>query len=338
MSSAVGQAGLVELEHEGFPHLSLPEWMAYERMRRVLGESTVVAMLQSLSPMDQKNAAVNFMHNEVAGTQGLQATPVTNNRVFPLKIDVSSYKGSEREPLLRWFVELDAAIEARQLRDQYQQVVFAMSKLGGRAKSWAYGKRLADPNCFSSYADFKAELRQAFEPPKCEFRARAEFLELRQGRMDLHEYAQRARYLVSSIVCDPVDYATQVVTFMKGLNDGPVRTQLFREYPQSMEEAISLALQEEFSLKQAKIQGPAPRYPRHTPASTNDPEPMDLSHVEASQVGRHRNDSKCFRCGKPGHFARNCKVSLPGGQSTRGRRFGQGGRGDFQGSKNGHGQ
>ncbi|GMF17234.1 unnamed protein product [Phytophthora fragariaefolia] len=44
-------------------------------------------------------------------------------------------------------------------------------------------------------------------------------------------YAQRARYLVSNIVTNPIDEATKVVTFMKGHSDGPVKTNLFREYP-----------------------------------------------------------------------------------------------------------
>ncbi|KAG3248872.1 hypothetical protein PI124_g6432 [Phytophthora idaei] len=106
-----------------------------------------------------------------------------------------------------------------------------MSCLGGRARSWAYGRRLTDATCFGTYAKFKEELRQAFEPPKNELRSRAEFLDLQQGKHDVHAYAQRARYLVSNIVTNPMDEATKVVTFMKGLRDGPVKTYLFREYP-----------------------------------------------------------------------------------------------------------
>ena len=148
-----------ELLIDDFPHLSLAEWMAFERMRRVLGENIVCTMLRTFSPNDQKNAAISFMHEEITGTQRQSAaTPVSQNRVVSLKLDVSTYKGGEREPLLRWFVELDAAIDARQLRDEHQQVAFAMSKRGGRAKSWAFGKRLADANCFYSYDNFKSEL------------------------------------------------------------------------------------------------------------------------------------------------------------------------------------
>ncbi|KAG3022049.1 hypothetical protein PC119_g9397 [Phytophthora cactorum] len=117
-----------------------------------------------------------------------------------------------------------------------------MSSLGGRARSWAYGRRLTDTTCFGTYAEFKEELRQAFEPPKNEFRSRAELLDLQQGKYDVHAYAQRARYLVSNIVTNSMDEATKVVTFMNGLRDGPVKTYLFREYPSTLEAAITLAM------------------------------------------------------------------------------------------------
>ncbi|KAF1336745.1 Pol protein, partial [Globisporangium splendens] len=307
----------VELTIEGFPHLSSHEWVALERVRDVIGEAAVVSLLRSASPEDQKSAVVSFMHHEIMSSRKQVATPVSSLRTVPLKLDVSPYRGGENEPLSRWFVELDAAITARQLRDPSQQVLFAMSNLAGRAKSWAYGKRLADLNCFPSYDHFKTELKKAFEPQQSEFRARAEFLKLRQGRFDLHSYAQRARYLVSSIVDEPIDVPMQVVTFMTGLNDGPIRNQLFREYPKTLDEAIERAMQEEFSIKQAKFHGFALRPMRQSNVAHDGPEPMDISYISTPGNERPRNDGKCFRCGKPGHIARNCKVSLPGRQMTQ---------------------
>uniref|UniRef100_H3GF65 Reverse transcriptase domain-containing protein n=2 Tax=Phytophthora ramorum TaxID=164328 RepID=H3GF65_PHYRM len=167
-----------------------------------------------------------------------------------------------------------------------------MSCLGGRARSWAYGRRLTDPTCFITYEEFKEELRLAFEPPQNEFRSRAEFLDLQQGKHDVHAYAQRARYLVLNIVTNPIDEATKVVTFMKGLRDGPVKTYLFREYPNTLEATIALAMQEEFSLRQAKLHVNAPRLmPRPVARPSGGPEPMDLSSATAAGSQQRRGST-----------------------------------------------
>ncbi|KAE8964624.1 hypothetical protein PF011_g28592 [Phytophthora fragariae] len=247
------------------------------------------------------------------------STPSTP-RVESLKLHVNSYVGREGEPLLRWLVEVDTAITARRIVDPLSKVAFAMSCLGGRARSWAYGRRRTDPTCFSTYEVFKEELRQAFEPPQNEFRSRAEFLDLQQGKHDVHAYAQRARYLVSNNVTNPIDEATKDVTFMKGLKDGPVKTYLFREYPSTLESAITLAMQEEFSLRQAKLHVSVPRpMPRPMVKPSGGPEPMDLSSATAagSQQRRGPTNVRCFRCANNGHYARECTAPVQAANSRR---------------------
>ncbi|KAG3130645.1 hypothetical protein PC128_g26702 [Phytophthora cactorum] len=78
-----------------------------------------------------------------------------------------------------------------------------------------------------------------------------------------------------------MDEATKVVTFMKGLRDGPAKTYLFREYPSTLEAAITLAMQEEFSLRQAKLHVNVSRMARPV-MRTGGPEPMDLSNATAA--------------------------------------------------------
>ncbi|OWZ20883.1 reverse transcriptase [Phytophthora megakarya] len=73
-----------------------------------------------------------------------------------------------------------------------------------------------------------------------------------------------------------MDEATKVVTFMKWLRDGPVTTYLFREYPSTLEAAITLTTQEELSLRQAKV------------------------HTNQKNKGSY---VRCFRCENMGHYA-----------------------------------
>ena len=131
-----------------------------------------------------------------------------------------------------------------------------------------------------------------------------------------------------------MDDATQVSVFLNGLANGPVRTQLFREYPHYLEDVTSKALQEDFSLRQSRIDGfYAPKgkssssnYSR--PSSNNysrqynsykspynGPEPMDLSYVNTTRDftrGKKsfgpskRRPLECNCCGKAGHYAYQC--------------------------------
>lgn len=259
-------------------------------------------------------------------TQLLSRPPqpvVVEQRVAPpspshnrtLKLDVAKYSGSDKESLLRWLVELEAALQARNLTSPQMQVAFAMSCLAGRAKTWAFGRRLADPQCFGTYQQFRVALREAFEPPKSEFRARAEFLKIKQGKRDIHAYVQHARYLVSCVVEEPVDEATKVVTYMTGLNDGPVKTYLFREYPATMEDAISLSVQEDFSLNQAYVHSSSYRAPKAHGISDG-PEPMDLSSAATMSRDRFPRSKQCHRCNRQGHMAYECLAPRPSPRST----------------------
>ncbi|KAG3044442.1 hypothetical protein PC121_g21904 [Phytophthora cactorum] len=291
------------IERADCPHLSDPEWEALQRLATVIGKVTVATILRTLSPTEQHGVALGFIVKEqrnAAAATTTTASSGTTPRVQSLKLHV------------------DTAIAARRIFDDPSKVAFARSCLGGRARSWAYGRRLTDDTCFGTYAEFKEELRQAIEPTKNEFWSRAEFLDLQQGKHDVHAYTQRAGYLVSNIVTNPIEEATMVVTFMKGLRDGPVKNYLFREYPSTLEAAITLAMQEEFSLRQAKLHVNVPRMARPV-MRTGGPEPMDLSNATAAGHQQRNNSSvRCFRCGYTGHYARECTAAVHKAGGRRG--------------------
>ena len=337
--------------HESFPHLSADEWSTVLRMAERIGETAVGVMLTTLDVQRQRESILAFVQREAAearracdekqgevaelrqqvqlliAQQHQQQRAAAQPRAESVKLDVSKFRGAEGESLLRWLVELDAAISARGFRESHLEVAFAMSVLAGRAKTWAFGRRLADPHCFQTYEEFKHELKQAFEPPKSELRARSEFLAIRQGKRDVHTYSQLARYLISCIVYKPVDDQTQVVTFMAGLNDGPVKTYLFRQEPETLEEAIVLATQEDYSLGQAQAHSAQYRPQRYRTAAYRDTaEPMDLSTARVvsnttrnSQFNGNQNGRRsmlCHRCKRPGHRAYECMAPRPAQQNA----------------------
>ena len=81
---------------------------------------------------------------------------------------------------------------------------------------------------FESLADFETLLNQTFEPPRAEFRTLSELLKIKQGKRDIHAYAQNVRYLESCMVANPVIEFVLITIFLQGLIDGPVRNHLFR--------------------------------------------------------------------------------------------------------------
>ncbi|KAG2986488.1 hypothetical protein PC121_g14920 [Phytophthora cactorum] len=120
------------------PHLSDPEWEALQRLATVIGEAAVATMLRTLSPTEQRGVALGFIVKEqqdaAAATTTMMSTGTTP-RVQSLKLHVSNYVGKEGERLLRCLVEVDTAIAARRIFDEPSKVAFAMSCLGGRARS-----------------------------------------------------------------------------------------------------------------------------------------------------------------------------------------------------------
>ncbi|POM65193.1 Gag protein [Phytophthora palmivora] len=96
------------------------------------------------------------------------------------------------------------------------------------------------------------QLRAAFLPVNYKYHQRSRFLAWKQVKRELHEYIQEMRVLAASLVGNPLPEHIKVTVFMDGLMVGPFRTQLFRVHANTMEEAIQIALQEEYSHSQAR--------------------------------------------------------------------------------------
>ena len=112
-------------------------------------------------------------------SQSATAASTRERRRETLKLEVSKYRGVEEDPLLIWFLEVDDAIKARHIDYEEMQLAFAESNLSGRARTWALNLQLHDPNVFGSLAVFKTLLSQTFEPPRAEFRAFSELLNIK---------------------------------------------------------------------------------------------------------------------------------------------------------------
>ena len=117
--------------------------------------------------------------------------------------------------------------------------------------------------------------------------------------------------MASCITNNPFHEHTLITVFMQGLTDGPVKTHLFRLELDTLEEAISVAEQEDFSLRQAQASSSSYRPPRLQ--EYGGPEPMDLSYIESEKprFTNNKRSQKCNRCQKLGHYAHECSAPRP---------------------------
>lgn len=60
---------------------------------------------------------------------------------------------------------------------------------------------------------------------------RAAFSALKQDKMSMRDYVQQAGHLVSCIVANPIDSATQLQVFVFGMREGLTRYCLVRAEP-----------------------------------------------------------------------------------------------------------
>jgi len=219
-------------------------------------------------------------------------------RPKPVKLEVPKFEGKDSDNLLRWILKVSTAAEAQLISDDKLRIAFAMSHMCGRAEDWAFTQFMMNPNCFLDWNDFVSQLREVFLPPNSDFRFRAKLLACRQGSRTIRAFAQEMRFLAACLSSnDNIPESTKVTVFMQGLKTSPAKTQLFRVYPQTLEEAIRIALSEDYSHKLAKSD---------VSMSNEESKDMDISGVEHSDKKKSR--VKCYNCQKEGHFSRECKA------------------------------
>ncbi|KAI9988926.1 hypothetical protein PInf_022614 [Phytophthora infestans] len=326
------------MDRSEYPRLNDSQYGSVRKMGGIFGQD-VLRSLAAATPAEQHKRVIAFETYErglIAHVRGsLEASMAAPHatRSKPIRLEGPAFEKKEGENLHFWVREEEIAMKAGLISDEPLRVAYALYNPGGRVKHWAYARETTSPGCFASWAQLCEQLRAAFLPANSEFHQRSRFLACKQGKREVQEYVQEMRTLVASLAGNPLPEDIKTTVFMDDLKVGPARALLFRVQANTMEEAIQIALQEEYSHKQAGTpreeghrydEDGVPREAEHysndavAPAVTqpvdtgaySEPEPMDLSSAE-SMV-------RCYGCGGHERYQRVCPSPVLGKKTARG--------------------
>ncbi|GMF48390.1 unnamed protein product [Phytophthora fragariaefolia] len=202
------------------------------------------------------------------------------------------------------------------------RVNFLLSRLSRKTKEWVLWQARRQPKRVPHSGDSP-------ERPPTRVRASAGRVAHACGllrpsaRQDIYARLRtEAHHLVSCIVTNPIDVASQGHVFIFGMCEGMTRYCLTRAEPSTLETAFALALREDYTVTSS--------YARvlTSDARTSTPEPMEIDVIEAESRSRSpiiargprfNNDNRprdgrpliCYRCRKSDHRAAVCRAPAP---------------------------
>ncbi|POM73593.1 Gag protein [Phytophthora palmivora] len=274
-----------------FPRLTDAQFESVRKMVGIFGGDA----LRSLA-FERIESFVTYVRGLIPHVQGLQA-PVAEMKPAqskPLRLKVNPYEGKEGENLHFWIREVEPAMDAALISTERLRIAFALSNLGGRAKTWAYTREATTPGCFTT-SD------QLLEPPS--FRR---IISIASASASLPVNKGSIRVLAAYLVGNPLPEHIKVTVFIDGLKVGQYRTKLFRVHGSTLEEAIQIAHQEEYNHRQART--PMSVWQDHNASAgavqgaqatgaSKGPVPMELGTAVQSSI-------RFNECGKLGHMQR----------------------------------
>ncbi|POM64954.1 LOW QUALITY PROTEIN: Gag protein, partial [Phytophthora palmivora] len=234
-----------------FPHLTDSQFGSVRKMVDIFGGDALRSLAAAMpaEQVERIEAFDTYERGLIAHVQWLQV-PVAEMKPAqpkPLRLKVNPYegKGGREHPLLG---QRGRARDGRGSNlDRATSDRFRPVQPGRSGEDLGVHARSNNAGLFHKLGLAVSTSRL---PPNYEYRQRSYFLSCKQGK---HEYIQEMRALAANLVGNPLPEHIKVTVFMDGLKVGPSHTQLFRVRANTMEEAIQIALQDEYSHRQARV-------------------------------------------------------------------------------------
>ena len=156
-----------------------------------------------------------------------------------ISLRIPIFKGEPGENVEVWLRQTKNIMRAQNMKDKGQMIHYAATGFEGVALNWFVNKiKDTTTPIFTSWDDFKKELKTAFQPPNYQQYLQIQLKNLRQTG-NVQEYTSQFRNIVSQI--DTMDPLDQVAYYINGLK-AATRMEVSYQAPETLEDAWKLAI------------------------------------------------------------------------------------------------
>jgi hypothetical protein len=298
---------------------------AWQQQQQVM-QQAMQQQQQDIQALQQQLAAAAPQAPPAAPVPAQQPPPQAPAHINIKVPKPEMFSGQKPTALTGWLLAMSNYLETQHVNLASQEAVrYAAAYLKDAALEW-YHLQLQQNNSQIPFADFAA-FRQALQryllPVDPAKTARQAMDQLRQ-RTSAQQYVTAFNTLLLQL--PDMSEGGRIHNFVKGLKYH-VKREVTLRGPATLSQAMEIAITADNALYNASKEGPRALFGNTPGQPSNGPAPMELGAHQGVPQGELQS-FKCYKCGKEGHVARNCRS----GGEGRGR--GRGGKGRGRGRFN----
>src|SRR6185369_8311332 len=247
-----------------------------------------------------------------------------------IAVQIPAFRGEPKENVVAWLLQVLTIFRAQGITNESMQVNYATTGLKDAALHWYLNKVVGNNNVppYNTWMEFANAMKVAFQPPNYQQYLRQQLKKLRRINT-VQEYTSQFQNVVGQI--ENMEELDQVTYYIDGLKPATKMEVAYRA-PDTLEQAISHAIRYDTAMfgtgkpasnNRHTKQFKAPRNNNHYDNHNNNHNhnnhnnhdnsnnnnngkfvPMELDRFETPRKPQRGN---CFKCGNPGHYARNCR-------------------------------